>query len=52
MNQYSTKGSAPSGLFAGAAWSDPVEAGIRGRIRGLIQESLEEELATVQDRDR
>ncbi len=31
-------------MFAGEAWFDPIEAGIRGRIRGFIEELLEQEL--------
>ena len=29
-------------LFLGGAWSDPIEAGIRDRIRGFIEELIEE----------
>jgi transposase-like protein len=39
-------------LFGGEAWFDPVEAGIRGRIRGFIETMLEEELAAVLGRGR
>ena len=28
-------------LFLGEAWSDPIEAGIRDRIRGFIEELIE-----------
>jgi len=31
-------------LFAGEAWFDPIEAGIRDRVRGFIEELLEQEL--------
>jgi len=34
-------------LFAGAAWFDPIEAGIRDRVRGFIQELLEQELTAA-----
>ena len=34
-------------LFLGEAWSDPIEAGIRDRIRGFIEELIEEELAAA-----
>ncbi len=34
-------------LFAGKAWFDPIEAGIRDRVRGFIQELLEQELAVA-----
>jgi hypothetical protein len=38
-------------LFVGDAWSDPIEAGIRDRIRGFIEELIEEELAAALDED-
>ena len=34
-------------LFAGEAWFDPIEAGIRDRVRGFIQELLEQELTAA-----
>ena len=49
MEQDSTTtaagGMAP--LFAGDAWFDPIEAGIRERIRGFIGELLEQELTAA-----
>ena len=39
-------------LFAGAAWFDPIAAGIRERVRGFIQEMLEQELTTALGRGR
>ena len=39
-------------LFLGEAWSDPIEAGIRDRIRGFIEELIEEELAVALGRGR
>src|SRR5512132_1440084 len=39
-------------LFLGEAWSDPIEAGIRDRIRGFIEELIEEELAAALGRRR
>ena len=39
-------------LFLGEAWSDPIEAGIRDRIRGFIEELIEEELAAALGRGR
>ncbi len=39
-------------LFAGEAWFDPIEAGIRGRIRGFIEELLEQELTAALGRGR
>ena len=43
MDKDSTR-AAEQALFAGEAWFDPIEAGIRGRIRGLIEELVEQEL--------
>jgi hypothetical protein len=40
MDEDSTKGAAEAALFAGEAWFDPIEAGLRGRIRGLIEEMI------------
>src|SRR5215210_64546 len=34
-------------LFTGDAWFDPIEAGIRERIRGFIEALFEEELAAA-----
>src|SRR5512133_3815633 len=39
-------------LFLGEAWSDPIEAGIRDRIRSFIEELIEEELAVALGRGR
>jgi putative transposase len=39
-------------LFLGAAWFDPIEAGIRGQIRGFIEELIEQELAAALGRQR
>ena len=39
-------------LFAGEAWFDPIEAGIRERVRGFIQELLEQELTAALGRTR
>jgi hypothetical protein len=47
MNKDSTTGVSTEGLFAGEAWFDPIEAGLRGRIRGFIEAMLEEELAAA-----
>ena len=38
MDKDSSKELAEEALFAGEAWFDPIEAGLRGRIRGLIEE--------------
>ena len=39
-------------LFLGNDWFDPLEAGVRSRIRGFIEELLEAELAAALGRDR
>src|SRR5512147_343381 len=39
-------------LFLGEAWSDPIEAGIRERIRGFIEGLIEEELTVALGRRR
>jgi len=39
-------------LFAGDAWFDPIEAGVRDRVRGFIEELLEEELTAALGRSR
>jgi hypothetical protein len=39
-------------LFLGDNWFDPLEAGVRTRIRGFIEELLEAELDTALGRDR
>jgi len=53
MEQNSTKTDADcTALFAGITWFDPIEAGIRDRVRGFIQELLEQELAAALGRAR
>src|ERR671932_2517009 len=47
MDEDSTTAASPEGLFAGDAWFDPIEAGLRGRIRSFIEAMLEEELAAA-----
>jgi transposase-like protein len=39
-------------LLVGEGWHDRLEAGVRGRIRGLIEELLEEELTAMLGRAR
>ena len=41
-----------SELFAGDAWFDPIEAGVRDRVRGFIEALLEEELSDALGRGR
>jgi transposase-like protein len=52
MDEDSTTATGEPALFAGAAWFDPIEAGLRGRIRGFIEELVEQELAEAPGRRR
>jgi len=53
MEENSTKTDADGAmLFAGDAWFDPIEAGIRDRVRGFIEELLEQELTAALGRTR
>ena len=52
MDKESSKGPAEQALFAGEAWFDPIEAGLRGRICGLIEELVEQELEAALGRGR
>src|SRR5512143_1596786 len=52
MTTDSTTPSDETTLFLGEAWSDPIEAGIRDRIRVFIEELIEEELAAALGRER
>lgn len=52
MEQGSTTEADGTGLFAGEAWFDPIEAALRGRIRGFIEELLEQELTVALGRGR
>ena len=52
MTTDSTTTADDATLFLGEAWSDPLEAGIRDRIRGFIEEMIEEELAAALGRGR
>ena len=53
MEENSTKTDADSAmLFAGDAWFDPIEAGIRERVRGFIQELIGQELDAALGRGR
>jgi hypothetical protein len=44
MDGNSTTEASATPLLAGEAWFDPIEAGLRERIRGFIEELLEQEL--------
>src|SRR4051794_12661862 len=52
MDENSTERPAEAALLAGEAWFDPIEAGLRERIRGLIGELLEQELTAALGRRR
>src|SRR3712207_9378530 len=52
MGKDGSKGSAEQALFAGEAWLDPLEAGLRERIRGFIEELAEQELEAALGRGR
>jgi putative transposase len=41
MDKDSSKGPTEGALFTGKAWFDPIEAGLRDRIRGFIEELVE-----------
>ena len=51
MEKHSTA-TPETSLFDGEAWFDPIEAGIRERIRGFIETLLEEELTVALGRGR
>ncbi len=51
MEQDSTA-PAVAEVFEGAAWFDPIEAGLRERMRGFIETMLEEELTAALGRGR
>ena len=52
MTKDSTGTSAAESLFASDSWFDPIEADLRGRVRGFIETMLEEELAAALGRGR
>jgi transposase-like protein len=52
MEMNSTAAASPQALFADEGWFDPIEAGLRERIRGFIEAMLEEELAAALGRGR
>ena len=52
MDTDSTTPSSDATLFAGEAWFDPIEAGLRGRVREFIEEMIEQELAATLGRGR
>jgi transposase-like protein len=52
MEQNSRDVPADPPLFLGEDWFDPIEVGIRGRVRGFIEELIEEELSEALGRAR
>ena len=50
MQKNSTTDTGP--LFSGEAWFDPIEAELRERIRGFLEEMVEQEAAAVLGRSR
>jgi len=53
MEENSTKTNADgTTLFAGEAWFDPIEAGVRERVRGFIEELIGQELEAALGRGR
>ncbi|WP_370655712.1 transposase, partial [Paracraurococcus lichenis] len=52
MDKGSSKTAVEQVLFAGDAWFDPIEAGIRDRTRGLIEELVEQEHEAALGRGR
>jgi putative transposase len=50
MEKNSTTDAAP--LFSGEAWFDPIEAELRERIRGFLEEMIEQEAAAALGRGR
>ena len=52
MSGNSSKGLTEEALFTGEAWFDPIEAGLRGRIRSFLEELIEQELEAALGRGR
>src|SRR5947209_15878295 len=53
MEEHNTTTAADgAALFTAEAWFDPIEAGIRDRVRGFIEELLEQELTGALGRAR
>src|SRR3712207_387837 len=52
MGKDSSQRPAEETLFVGETWFDPIEAGLRERIRGLIEELVEQELEATLGRGR
>ena len=52
MEKHSKDSSGGSSEFLGAGWFDPIEAAIRDRVRGFIEELVDAELAAALGRPR
>ena len=52
MEQHSRELGAGSSEFLGAGWFDPIEAAIRDRVRGFIEELVDAELDAALGRSR
>ena len=52
MEKHSREPSAGSSEFLGAGWFDPIEAAIRDRVRGFIEELVDAELDEALGRSR
>jgi putative transposase len=52
MDKDNIKDPAAAALFAGEAWFDPIEAGLRERIRGFLEELIDQELTEALGRGR
>ena len=52
MEQHSKDSSEASSEFLGAGWFDPIEAAIRDRVRGFIEELVDAELDAALGRSR
>jgi putative transposase len=52
MEKHSNDSSPESSEFLGAGWFDPIEAAIRNRVRGFIEELVDAELEVALGRSR
>ena len=50
MDKNSTTDTAP--LLSSEAWFDPIEAELRERVRGFLEEMIEQEVTTALGRSR
>jgi putative transposase len=52
MDEDGTTAADGTTLLVGETWFDPIKAGIRERVRGFIEELIEQELETALGRGR